>query len=70
VTSPTPPTLVSTSLEPARDEDLFVELARLAHLAVEVLNEHVNADGRCAVCPGMPFPCDLAVVAEHNVALL
>ena len=42
----------------------------LAHLAAAVLNEHVNANGRCAACLQNPFPCDSAVLAEHNIALL
>ena len=45
------------------------ELAYLARLATDVLNEHVNDQGRCAVC-GSAFPCESAVLAEHNVALL
>jgi hypothetical protein len=42
----------------------------LAHLAATVLNEHVNTDGRCAACLHTSFPCDSAVLAEHNLALL
>jgi hypothetical protein len=38
-------------------------------LATTVLNEHVNHEGLCALC-GCAFPCDLAVLAEHNAALL
>ena len=33
------------------------------------LDEHTNQAGLCAVC-GTAFPCDSAVLAEHNVALL
>jgi len=56
--------------DPLDDDDLAVELACLARLASVVLNEHVNADGVCAACPGVVFPCELALTAEHNVALL
>jgi len=45
------------------------ELEQLSRLATLVLNEHVNDRGLCAVC-GSSFPCESAVLAEHNVALL
>ena len=45
------------------------ELTHLAQLAAAVLNEHVNDSGRCAVC-GSAFPCQSAVLAEHNMALV
>ena len=45
------------------------DLERLAQLAVRVLDEHVNDLSLCAVC-GVAFPCGLAVLAEHNTALL
>ena len=48
---------------------LSPELNGLADLATSVLNEHTNDHGLCAVC-GVAFPCDLAIVAEHNAALL
>lgn len=59
----------------ASDRGLFpvdsvqAELEHLAQLATVVLNEHVNHKGLCAVC-GCSFPCESAVLAEHNVALL
>jgi len=59
-----------TDPDPRDDDDLAVELALLARLAAVVLNEHINEDGLCAACPGVVFPCELAVVAEHNAALL
>ncbi len=40
----------------------------LTKLATEVINEHTNAHGLCAVC-GCAFPCTQAVLAEHNLAL-
>lgn len=45
-------------------------IEHLAHLAAAVLNAHVNADGHCAACLHRSFPCDSAVLAEHNLALL
>jgi hypothetical protein len=51
------------------DRDLSV-LDRLQGLATAVLNEHTNDRGLCAACAdGVPFPCEWAVVAEHNAAL-
>ena len=50
-------------------DSLTAELRRLAQLATTVLNEHVNHEGLCAVC-GCAFPCEAAVLAEHNTALL
>jgi hypothetical protein len=48
---------------------LAAELEGLHKLASMVLNAHTNAAGHCAVCPDSPFPCALAVLAEHNAAL-
>jgi len=45
-------------------------IERLAHLVASVLDKHTNDGGSCAACPGVPFPCPSAVLAEHNVALL
>lgn len=44
------------------------EVEALHQLATAVLNEHTNDDGLCAVC-GRAFPCERAVLAEHNFAL-
>lgn len=44
------------------------ELRQLAANAASVLNEHVNDHGRCAAC-GCAWPCESAVLAEHNLAL-
>ncbi len=49
---------------------LDAEPARLAQPATVALNEHVNERVWCAVCEGAAFPCDSAVLAEHNAALL
>ena len=51
-------------------DDLAADIEHLARLASVVLNAHVNDSGWCAVCRGVAFPCDLAVVAEHNTALV
>jgi hypothetical protein len=51
-------------------EDFSTELERLAHIACVVLNEHINSDGQCAVCVDVAFPCDRALLAEHNLAVL
>ena len=45
------------------------DLERLAQLVIVILNEHINDGGSCAVC-GCDFPCESAVLAEHNAALL
>ncbi len=43
------------------------EVLQLLKLAARVINEHVNDRGLCAVC-GSAWPCEQAVVAEHNLA--
>jgi hypothetical protein len=61
------PTTLSGAIGPRVDEP---GLDRLQVRAAAVLNEHTNAGGRCAACPGgVPFPCPSAVMAEHNAAL-
>jgi len=49
-------------------ETLDSQIERLARRACSVINEHTNQGGVCAVC-GSAFPCDLAVLAEHNLAV-
>jgi hypothetical protein len=44
------------------------EIEALHQLATLVLNEHTNDNGLCAVC-GCAFPCERAVLAEHNLTL-
>jgi hypothetical protein len=44
-------------------------LAQLISTAASVMNEHVNDRGLCAIC-GSAWPCERAVVAEHNLAAL
>jgi hypothetical protein len=43
------------------------ELVQLISIATRVIGEHVNEQGLCAVC-GSAWPCERAVVAEHNLA--
>jgi hypothetical protein len=47
---------------------LDTEIARLARRASKVITQHTNHHGVCAAC-GSDFPCDRAVLAEHNLAL-
>lgn len=50
------------------DTDCFPpKLAQLISTATSVINEHVDAQGLCAIC-GSAWPCERAVVAEHNLA--
>jgi hypothetical protein len=50
-------------------EGLPAGLEALSSLAVTVLNEHVNAARRCAVC-GCVWPCELVLLADHNYDLV
>ncbi|WP_019985228.1 MULTISPECIES: hypothetical protein [unclassified Streptomyces] len=50
------------------DRDVGREVEALHQLATVVLNEHTNDHDLCAVC-GCAFPCERAVLAEHNLAL-
>jgi hypothetical protein len=40
----------------------------LVALASRVINEHTNDHTRCAAC-GAVWPCERAVLAEHNLAM-
>jgi hypothetical protein len=52
----------------APDTDHFApKLVQLISTAASVMNEHVNDQGLCAIC-GSAWPCERAVVAEHNLA--
>ncbi len=66
----TPQPTTSTAALATGSVDRPLALDRLHDLATTVLNEHVNDHGLCAACPGTAFPCALAVMAEHNAALL
>jgi hypothetical protein len=48
---------------------LMAEIEQLIALATRVLNEHTNDHDLCAVC-GSAFPCERAVLAEHNLSVL
>ena len=54
--------MITTSVDPE------VALEALFALATEVINEHINDHDLCAVCSSA-FPCERAVLAEHNLAL-
>jgi hypothetical protein len=54
-------------VEPITDPALADEIDALTRHAAEVLNEHVNDHGWCVRC-GVAFPCERAVLAEHNLA--
>lgn len=43
------------------------ELDTLIALATHALNTHTNDGDLCAVC-GSAWPCERAVLAEHNLA--
>jgi hypothetical protein len=51
----------------ATGTELLSEIDALHQLATVVLNEHTNDHDLCAVC-GTAFPCERAVLAEHNLA--
>ena len=55
-------------VETITDAGTSAEVDALHQLATVVLNEHTNDHGLCAVC-GSAFPCERAVLAEHNLAL-
>lgn len=55
-------------VEPITDPALADEIDALTRHAAEVLNEHANDHGWCVRC-GKAFPCERAVLAEHNLAL-
>lgn len=45
------------------------EFAALISLATRTLNTHINDADLCAVC-GCAWPCERAVLAEHNLETL
>jgi hypothetical protein len=50
------------------DIDRFLpKLAQLISTATSVINEHIDDQGLCAIC-GSAWPCERAVVADHNLA--
>jgi hypothetical protein len=54
----------TTALTP---REVLADCEALSSLAVTVLNEHANDADLCAVC-GCAWPCERAVLAEHNLA--
>jgi hypothetical protein len=65
---PTTQTTATPSTEGVGDIS-GADLQRLLATAIRKITSHVNNGGLCAVCGGA-FPCQQAVVAEHNLALL
>jgi len=51
------------------EAELSDQIETLTRLATVVLNEHTNLSALCTVC-GCAFPCERAVLAEHNLAVL
>jgi hypothetical protein len=49
--------------------DHLPELAILMHTATREINKHTNDRGRCMGC-GLVWPCERALLAEHNLAVL
>jgi len=65
------PQLTTSAVELATASvDCSTALDRLHEQVTAVLDEHTNNIGRCTACAGVAFPCGLAVLAEHNAALL
>jgi hypothetical protein len=64
------PVIVATDAGLYPVGSLNAEIEHLAHVASAVLNTHTNDHGRCATCVGVAFPCDRALLAEHNLAVL
>jgi hypothetical protein len=54
--------------ETATDDAASSVVEALHSLAAVVITEHRSDHDQCAVC-GSDFPCELAVLAEHNLAL-
>jgi len=46
-----------------------VVLGLMRALAISVLSEHTDEAGLCAVCRSV-WPCEHAVLAEHNLAVI
>ncbi len=46
-----------------------LSLNQLHALAIKMINKHIDNDGACADC-NSKWPCNHAVLAEHNLALL
>lgn len=62
-------TIISTSfLLPA--ERVQVDIEHVPQLVAAVLNGHTDENGFCAAYPGVTFPCERPLLAEHNLAVL
>lgn len=60
------PTAQTSVVEPWYRGGSAGGLGALLSLAVTVLNEHTNDAGLCVAC-GCAWPCEPAVLAEHNL---
>ena len=54
-------------MNPQAPEPVPPECEAMIALATQALNDHTNDAGLCAVC-GCAWPCERAVLAEHNLA--
>ncbi|HEX5401281.1 MAG TPA: hypothetical protein VFX16_03155 [Pseudonocardiaceae bacterium] len=48
-------------------EHAVTDVDQLRRLATRTINEHVDDHGLCAAC-GSSWPCEFAVLADHNLA--
>jgi len=55
--------------EVRRPADLPTDLEQLRGRAIRAINEHTNDGGHCTSCAST-WPCERALVAEHNLAAL
>lgn len=55
-------------MSPQAPEPVPPELEAMIALATQALNDHIDDAGLCAVC-GSAWPCERAVLAEHNLAV-
>lgn len=73
--SPESTELSDTTEPPMSATDLDAALEQLRRTAVRELREHCRCDGAlcagalCAAC-GAQWPCERALLAEHNLAVL
>jgi hypothetical protein len=55
-------------MTPPDIDPFLADFVRLIRAAASVMDEHVtDQHGRCASC-GSAWPCEPAIVAEHNLA--
>jgi hypothetical protein len=54
-------------VNPQAPEPVPPELEAMIALATQAINDHTDNAGLCAVC-GSAWPCERAMLAEHNLA--